>query len=421
MWFPLLSLAFAADLVPVQGYATGADGAPLHGLHTIGFRLVRDQAGADLAWSGAQEVVFDRGVFSALVGGGSPALDYEVFAEPGALWVQLDIGGVLSDAAAIGRAPRAAHALWADSAASVGTIQAADVATQGDVSSLNVAVSAIDVALGALEDAVGALTTLADTTSNNLGALALDYGDRITELEGDVGGLAPGMIAFFPAACPVGWSEYTALRGRVPVGVNPATPIATGVGQTRGTALAALGGNLITDVPAHAHQVDPPATASGAESNDHTHTVDPPNTASGGHSADHTHNVDPPNVGTTTNGDHGHGFAGCFQGANGGLDDSNFSTIASGDGGACRGPGSYGSYVQSAGSHSHTLDIGGFNSGTTSTNHTHNVDIAPTASLGASATHTHSTNIAPFASATTGVAGVDVAMPYVQLVACQLD
>jgi hypothetical protein len=415
MWFPLLSLAFAADLVPVQGYAAGPDGAPLHGLHTIGFRLVRDEAGSDLAWSGAQEVVFDRGVFSALVGAGSPALDYAVFAEPGSLWVQLDIGGVLSDAAPIGRAPRAAHALWADSAASVGTIEAAEVATQGDVSTLNAAISAVDGALSTLEDVVDGLATLADTTSNNLSALALDHDDRLVEVEGEVSLLAPGMIAFFPGACPAGWAEYTALRGRVAVGIAAGGPVATPVG----TALGVNGTRQITDVPAHAHTVDPPSTTSGGESAGHTHAVDPPSTTSGGQSADHSHTVDPPNAGTTTNGSHNHIPGNAFEtmyimlNPNGGYPTPTGPNV----GGARMAA----AYAPDSGSHSHTVDIGAFGTSGASASHTHNTDISAFTSGSASVGHTHSTDIAAFTSGATGVSGVDVTMPYLSLVPCQIQ
>jgi hypothetical protein len=76
----------------------------------------------------------------------------------------------------------------------------------------------------------------------------------------------PGMVAFFPGACPAGFSEYTPARGRVVVGAAPTGTVA----GTVGTALTNLGTRTLADVPAHTHSVDPPSTATSGDA--HTHT-----------------------------------------------------------------------------------------------------------------------------------------------------
>ncbi|MBU1500158.1 hypothetical protein KKE48_04810, partial [Patescibacteria group bacterium] len=60
-----------------------------------------------------------------------------------------------------------------------------------------------------------------------------------------------GMIAPFAGACPTGWTEYTAARGRTVVG----TPLSGTNAGTVGTALTNLGTRTITNVPSHSHRV----------------------------------------------------------------------------------------------------------------------------------------------------------------------
>jgi len=77
-----------------------------------------------------------------------------------------------------------------------------------------------------------------------------------------------GAILFFNGACPAGWSEVTAARGRAIVG----TPASGTNGGTLGTALTNLGTRTITSVPAHAHTVDPPAAGSSVAGG-HNHGI----------------------------------------------------------------------------------------------------------------------------------------------------
>lgn len=77
-----------------------------------------------------------------------------------------------------------------------------------------------------------------------------------------------GMIAFFAGSCPSGWSEYAPLRGRYLVGM----PSGGTVAGTVGTALTNLAAKSITNVPSHAHTVDPPNTGVSVNINDPGHS-----------------------------------------------------------------------------------------------------------------------------------------------------
>jgi hypothetical protein len=79
------------------------------------------------------------------------------------------------------------------------------------------------------------------------------------------GSLPSGMIALFNAACPLGWSEVTALRGRVAVGV----PLGGTLAGTVGTALTDLQDpthtHTYTQVPNHVHVQSLPTGQTGAQ------------------------------------------------------------------------------------------------------------------------------------------------------------
>lgn len=84
-----------------------------------------------------------------------------------------------------------------------------------------------------------------------------------------LGGVPSGAVMFFNLdACPSGWTEYTAARGRVVVG----TPLSGTNASTTGTALTNLGARTITDVPSHLHAVDPPSTNSSSAGS-HVHDM----------------------------------------------------------------------------------------------------------------------------------------------------
>lgn len=207
-------------------------------------------------------------------------------------------------------------------------------------------------------------------------AAAVDDNDaRITALEGGgpMGPIPSGAVMFFELdACPAGFSPSASLRGRVPLGL----PTDGEVGAAVGTGLENEALRTISQVPAHSHGIDPPAAVtSGVPA--------------------HLHTVDPPNTGTSNDGDHTH----VVDTGNGGLASSHLQAAnAAGDGQVADSS----SPISSAGSHTHDVNIGVFNSG----------------SAGA---HSHDVDLEAFDSASSGVAAVDVTMPYVQLLACRKD
>ena len=254
-----------------------------------------------------------------------------------------------------------------------------------------------------------------------------------------------GMIVFFAGACPSGFTEYTALRGRTLMGSASAN-----AGESVGNALNSGGIRSITQVPSHVHVVDPPASSS-ADAGSHKHSVDPPSTSSDStgahqHSVDppntstnstgnHSHNVDPPNTGTSSAGNHNHNFrtahhdtdSSSSQGYPAGNNHNSMRTTdrvqREENRGTIRDAGNHSHSVDisnfnsgSAGSHSHSVDIGSFNSGSAG-NHSHTTNIAAFDSS-AAGNHQHSVDIAAFSSASTGESSVDVTMPYLQLTAC---
>lgn len=75
-----------------------------------------------------------------------------------------------------------------------------------------------------------------------------------------------GAVMYFPGDCPAGWDRYVAAMGRTVVG----TPLEGTDEGTVGEPWEDLGRNLLTDVPAHAHTVDPPAQGSTLAGR-HTH------------------------------------------------------------------------------------------------------------------------------------------------------
>ncbi len=189
--------------------------------------------------------------------------------------------------------------------------------------------------------------------------LAVSGNVQATQFIGDgsqltgIAGVPTNTVVFYNGtSCPSGWSELTAARGRTVVGL-PLSGTATG---TVGTALTNLGTRTITDVPAHTHPVDPSATNTSS-AGDHTHS---------GTESSHTHTIPSGNCGQP------YGVNAFWYCSN--ADASN-------------------PYNTSGGSGSITINSGG--------------------------SHTHSVDIASFSSGSTGSASVDVTMPYIQLLVCQ--
>lgn len=249
--------------------------------------------------------------------------------------------------------------------------------------------------------------------------------------DGGSGGsnLVPGgAIMLFAGACPTGWTEYTAARGRAIVGV----PSGGTLEGTVGSALSDLATRTISTVVAHTHGAGTLVNASEAahthgdgtlansSESAHTHDVDPPNATTSGQSADHTHTVDPPSTSSSSDA-HAHDIV--VFGSGGGP-------IAP-FGGTSAGGGSTNSGAIQNDSHSHTVNIASFASGGTSVGHTHTVNVPPfTSDAGSAHTHTitgttgagssHNHDITG-STASAGSATVDVTMPYIQLRLCKKD
>lgn len=264
--------------------------------------------------------------------------------------------------------------------------------------------------------------------------------------------IPPGAIVLFAAACPTGWTEYIAARGRALVGV----PSGGTLEGTVGTALTNLGTRTISTVAshlhaagtlaadnesththadgtlvnsselAHTHDVNPANTTSAAGTS-HNHAVNPPQTTSAGGNTFHTHS------GTTNSDSHAHDIQ-VFTTTGSALVTPAVGTATAGgtNSGAIQNDAHTHGFTSGNDSvaHDHTVDIASFNSGLESV-HTHDVNIANTTSTGGTAhTHTitgstaagtaHSHTISG-STASTGTATVDVTMPYIQLRLCQKD
>lgn len=147
--------------------------------------------------------------------------------------------------------------------------------------------------------------------------------------------IPPGMIAMFASACPTGWSEYTALRGRFPRGEAAGSATSLDAGGTDDAVVVAHGHSVsgtAADAGAHSHTY---SATTGDQSQSHNHGINLTSSVTsgahshgfsattGGQSADHTHGVS----GSTANGgvDHTHGYSGSTSSA--GADHSHgFST-----------------------------------------------------------------------------------------------
>ena len=189
-------------------------------------------------------------------------------------------------------------------------------------------------------------------------------------------GVPTGMIAFFAAACPSGWTEYTALRGRAVVG----TPAGGTNAGTVGTPLSNLENRAHAHTgPSHSHTFSD--TVSGTTSSEA-----PGTTSNGDHShgsaGDHTHSAA---------GNHSHSQTGgnvrsdsAAQWDDIALAEQGFSTSQNGShshpGAGSHSHPSAGSHSHSVNSHAHTL-ADSTASGTTSASGTGNTGNASTSDL----------------------------------------
>jgi hypothetical protein len=104
-----ISLSFALE-IPLQGYVTGSDGAPISGAQTVTVRLFSDADGTQERHEEQQSVLFTEGTFATNLGVASPltAAFFETWSD---LWVSVQVGdGAPSAPVALARAPYAAVA-----------------------------------------------------------------------------------------------------------------------------------------------------------------------------------------------------------------------------------------------------------------------------------------------------------------------
>jgi hypothetical protein len=159
-----------------------------------------------------------------------------------------------------------------------------------------------------------------------------DLDDRVAELEGGSGVPSGAVLPFRRAACPVGWTPLAGAAGRVIIGVGAygSGVDADGANAAATYALNQVGGNLdlaltAGQMPPHSHSVDPPATTS-TSTGAHTHSLSMQFSASDGVSGS-----DNPKSGNTSSGRY-------------------TSTVAGG-------------VAESAGAHTHAVDVPSFSSG----------------------------------------------------------
>ncbi len=327
----------SAQAVPTSFTFTGRlldDGAPVEGAVTVDLALYSAISGGSPLWEETHDATADDGLVAVPLGGQAP-LDPADF-DGGDLWLAVTVNGTpLTPRFQLRSVPYAMRAEICDDAEAVGGIPADEVQQVLDSDcSAGSAIRSIDP-----DGAVSCEPVVAG------GA-----------------GVPTGAILFFDGACPTGWSDYSALNGRVPVG-------GSATGTSVGAPLTSGGLRTITEVPSHQHSVDPPDTAVSV-------STDPGHSHSTSVSTDgnHTHNLDMEFENNT---------AGTFIRQAG----DNAGGITSS------------SHVGSAGSHSHTVTV----------------------NSGGAHGHSASVNLAPIATSTVGSASVDVTMPYLQLRACRKD
>ncbi len=392
--------AFAEDVVLThQIRVLDAAGGPISGLRAVTVELFESQEAGDILWSETFDATLEDG-FASLHLGHNPAntLPGETAALARYALVRVD-GEALGSRQRLSSVPLAARSLLADSVE--GDVTVTDLQLQTE----NTGVCAGASDYGRIRWNGGAFQGCRPGGWSNL--LMGEPGDSAVTGMVD----SPGLIAYFEGACPSGWSEKATMRGRVVVTATSATA----VGNTVGAALADGATRSITEAPRHGHSVSS-ATATSSNGGGHVHSVDPPNRRSGNQTANHSHSVDPPNTNTNTTGNHGHGIATR-------QDDWNVSGGPSGgrpSWGTDNGPYAVRHNTQNAGNHAHSVNIGSFSSGTISASHQHDVNI-PAFNSASAGSHNHSLTVSGQQAASTGPASVDVTMPYIHLIGCELE
>ena len=389
--------AYAEDVVMShQVRLLDASGLPIEGSRTLTVDLYADDGAGAPLWSESFETMLEGGYATLQLGqDGTAPLSGEIAADVRYAQVLVD-GNPIGPRQRLSSVPVAARSLIANSVS--GDVTVGDLKLETETTGT----CAGSADYGKIRWDGGTFQGCRPGGWSNM-LMAAPGDDATTGMA-----TAPGLIAYFEGSCPSGWSEKTELRGRV---VVAATSTAS-AGDTVGAALADGGGRAITEAPSHGHSVSS-ATASSSSAGNHAHSVDPPNTRSGSQNANHTHSVDPPNTNTNATGNHSHGIA-TLQ------DDWNVSGGVGPSYGRDNGPNAVRHNTQAAGNHAHSVNIGAFTSSGVSVNHQHDLNIAAFTSA-ATGAHAHTTTISGQTAAASGPASVDVTMPYIHMVGCELD
>lgn len=257
--------AGAPPYVPVQGFLTDADDIPVKQVVDMRFAIYdRSQAGTEI-WSESQAVSVADGLFTAYLGQ-QETLDLTIFKTLDNLWLGIQVGTDQEmPRIALGSIPYAGYSEHSSYTAGSG-----------------VSISAGNVISGTLGDSIESeeitdgTIQLADLSRN-----ACATNDIIswngsawvcTAPPSGTGGVPSGAVMTFNlTSCPPGWSELTSARGRALVGL----PDPGSLSGTYGSALGDLQPRTVTGVPAHVHQIAPPASATG-DSGSHAHGINDP-------------------------------------------------------------------------------------------------------------------------------------------------
>ncbi len=352
---PLSAAAAPPPILPVQGYLTDESDVPLDGVYKLGFSLFDASEEGNALFATEQPVTVEAGSFTVYLGDQTD-LDLRDLHDNDIVWLEIIVVQECGD----------------DITCNTGTLVNRTLSPRLQVGTTAFAASATYCGDA---DTVGGQASSAFAEASR--------------------GVPSGSVMFFDLpACPTGWTELTAARGRALVGL----PQSGTLGHTVGSPL--------TD----------------GEDRQHTHDVNPASvdTSSTG---SHTHAVDPASRNTSSNGGHGHMWANlstsgnvwhmwnqagentwsvnidangiAFDAVTGadewyplGLDEGDSSQTAGRE-----------FYTSQEGAHTHSVNIPSTTS-TSSGSHAHSVDVPSTQSTAASTSNT---------------------IPYLQLRVCRKD
>jgi len=245
----------------------------------------------------------------------------------------------------------------------------------------------------------GSLLKVGNGLNITSGDLIIANGN-ITDNNGTVLTTPSGIIAVFDTDCPKGWTRVNALDGKFLVGNSSYSAAAGGSDSVTLT---------VDNLPSHTHGA---GTLIADSAGAHTHTFsDTVSQYTSYTDTAHTHSIDPPSTSTSTSGAHTH----------------EVYKYSDEDAGGGTGVSSYYDYGQgtrtgalSAGSHSHTVDIAAFTSGSGGSNHRHSLsDYTASGTTSSDGAHTHTI------SGSTGSTGSDTAFDnrpaFATVVICKKD